>query len=267
MTTLAAHDIGYRYGPHRVLDGIDLALEHGQMVALIGPNGAGKTTLLRILAGLAVPETGEVRLGDRPIAEFEARTLARRLAYVPQGAPCHWPLAVETQVALGRLPHLAPWQRPADEDQIAIAKALAKADVSHLARRTMTSLSGGERARAILARALATGADILLADEPVAALDLAHQFRIMTLLERMSRDGALVVTVLHDLSLAARFCHRIVVLNQGQIAADGGPDQIFTVDLLARVYGIEADVRVVDGVGRVVLPRRALGTCDGVTRL
>jgi len=240
MTLLGASDVSVAFNGHRVVDRVDIAVARGELVGLIGPNGAGKTTLVRALAGLLAPTAGVVRFDGRPIAELPRRALARRLAYIAQGADCHWPLTVERVVALGRLPHLAPWQRPGDNDRRAISAALEAADMTAFADRRATSLSAGERARALLARALAVEPAALLADEPVAALDPGHQLDLMTLLRRRTRDGAAVVVVLHDLSLAARFCHRLVLMHRGRVLAEGAPEAVLTADTLAAAYGIEA---------------------------
>ncbi len=219
----------------RVLTDIGISVMPGQMVGLLGPNGAGKSTLIRAMAGLQ-PCHG-VFLEGRDIRSWSARDRARRIAYLPQGADMHWPMTVAQVVALGRLPH------GGRDDSAAIARAMDQADVAALAHRPVTSLSGGERARVLLARALAVDAPLLLADEPAAHLDPRHQLRLLSLLADLARDGRMVMTALHDLSLAQRFCHRVVVLSQGKIAADGPPAQVLTDDLLARVY----EIRVIRG--------------------
>jgi iron complex transport system ATP-binding protein len=240
MTLLAAKDVSVAFNGHAVVDRVTLSVAGGELVGLIGPNGAGKTTLIRALAGVLAPSRGAVTFDGRPLAAVPRRALARRLAYMAQGADCHWPLTVERVVALGRLPHLAPWQRPGEDDRRAIAEALDAADMRAFTDRRATSLSAGERARALLARALAVEPEALLADEPVAALDPGHQLDLMSLLLARARRGAAVVVVLHDLSLAARFCHRLVLLHEGRVLAEGTPEAVLTATTLARAYGIEA---------------------------
>lgn len=236
MVTITLTGVGATLGGRIVLRDVSATLAGGALVGVLGPNGAGKSTLVRALLGL-VPHDGEVRIdGDRP----SRAELARRLAYLPQGQTLHWPLTVERLVALGRLPHLGPFSRPTGEDHDAIDRAMARAGVTHLAARTATELSGGERARVLLARALAVEAPALVADEPLASLDPAHQIEVMELLRAETDAGRLVIAVLHDLNLAARFCDRVLVLAGGGVMADGAPGAVLTADLLARVYGISA---------------------------
>ena len=169
MTTMVARNIGVKIGGRAILDGVGISVEPGRVTGLIGPNGAGKTTLVRALAGLQEISGGEVMLDGEAAAKVPRAVFAQQVAYLPQGAEIHWPLTVERLVALGRLPHLTAFQRPADPDQAAILRAMKETDVTHLADRTVTTLSGGERGRVMIARALAGQPQVLLADEPVAA--------------------------------------------------------------------------------------------------
>lgn len=240
MTTLIARGICAELGRRRVLEGIDFQVSPGELVGLLGPNGAGKTTLLRVLANLQRPCLGQIRLDDEDIGNYPSRKLARLLAYLPQGRECHWPLAVEDVVALGRLPHRVPWAGVPADDRRRIEATMRYTDILHLRDRPITAVSGGERTRVLLARALAAEPKVLLADEPVAGLDPAHQLDVMHLLHCLATDGAAVVAVLHDLTLAARFCRRLVLLDQGCLVAEGTPEQVLTPENLARCYGIRA---------------------------
>jgi iron complex transport system ATP-binding protein len=239
VVTLTARGLGVVLGGRAVLHDVSACVEAGQFVGVLGPNGAGKSTLVKALLGL-VPASGSVEIDDRPIASLDRARIARQIAYLPQGQTLHWPLSVERLVALGRLPHLAPYSRIGAADREAIARAMQIAEVTHLAERTATALSGGERARVLLARALAVEAPALIADEPLASLDPAHQLHGMEILQGLARSARLVIAVLHDLNLAMRFCDRLLVLDAGRLAADGPPETVLTPDLLARVYGITA---------------------------
>ncbi|MFB0873597.1 MULTISPECIES: ABC transporter ATP-binding protein [unclassified Sphingobium] len=252
MVTIAAEGLSVRLGRHPAVTGIDLRLTPGQLVGIIGPNGAGKSTLMRALLGLARPTAGRVTIDGADIAKLDRRAVARAIAYLPQGQTLHWPLSAERLVALGRLPHLGPLSRLSSEDATAIDAALAQTDALNLKNRIATELSGGERARVLLARALAVGAPALIADEPLAALDPGHQIDVMTLLRDQARGGALVVTVLHDLNIAARWCDRLLLMDGGALVADGAPLDVLTHANLARVYGVTA--RIEEGGAPLVIP-------------
>ncbi|MEQ8936124.1 MAG: ABC transporter ATP-binding protein, partial [Amphiplicatus sp.] len=195
MTELRAQNLSVVFGDRPVLDGIGVSFGQGSLTGLIGANGAGKTTLLRALIGVQSSNAGSVTWDGRDIGALDPRRLAREIAYLPQGGVCHWPLSVERLVGLGRLPHQAPWQKPTREDRAAVEAALAETDVAAIRTRTATTLSGGERMRVMLARALATKPMMLLADEPVASLDPYHQLHVMTLLKGMAGRGAGIVVV------------------------------------------------------------------------
>jgi iron complex transport system ATP-binding protein len=236
---IKASDIAIRFGPTPLLQGVSFVVRPGEMAALIGPNGAGKTTLLRVLANLRAADAGAVHYDGRTAAEIGARELSRRIAYLPQDGEVHWPMPVESVVALGRLPHRKSFQSPDAADRAAIEHALVAADIVPLRSRTMGQVSGGERMRVLLARALAVEAPMLLADEPIAALDPLHQLQVMTLLRASTQQGRGVIVVLHDLALAARFCDRLILLARGGILVQGVPDQVLTDDRLREAYGVE----------------------------
>lgn len=242
MVSVTVADLSVDLGRRRVVDGVSVGFAQGELVGIIGPNGAGKSTLVRAMLGLARASGGRVDIDGRVVSQWQPRDLARKLAYLPQGQTLHWPLTVERLVALGRLPHLGPLSRIGESDRAAITEAMSRADVGHLAGRVATELSGGERARVMLARALAVGAQGLVVDEPLAALDPGHQIDVMELLAREARAGALVVTVLHDLTMAARYCDRLILMDQGRVVADGRPAAVLTAEALRQVYGISAMV-------------------------
>lgn len=245
MVSVATRALTVKLGRRAVVSGISVAMDGGQLIGILGPNGAGKSTFVRALLGL-LPHEGVVSIDGADRASLPGHEAARRIAYLPQGQVLHWPVTVERLVALGRLPHLAPLSRLGEADRAAIERAMARTDVAHLRARVATELSGGERARVLLARALAVEAPALIADEPLASLDPAHQIEGMELLRAEADAGALVIAVLHDLTLAARFCDRVLVMADGELKADGAPAAVLTPDLLAHVYGIAA--RYVDGL-------------------
>jgi iron complex transport system ATP-binding protein len=253
MVSLTISALDVDLGPRNVLLGIDARISQGTLVGIVGPNGAGKSTLARAIMGLIKPHAGQVLLDDVPVLHLSRSSLARRIAYLPQGQTVHWPLTVERLVSLGRLPHLAPFSRIDANDQAAIERAMERAEVAHLRDRPVTELSGGERARALIARALAVEAAALIADEPLAALDPGHQLQLMEMLKAEAAAGKLVIAVLHDLAMAARFCDRLILLHQGRLIADGEPSVVLTPDNLRNCYDIRAWIGTIEGQ-EVVLP-------------
>lgn len=236
-----------------VLDGIDLAFQAGQVTAIVGPNGAGKTTLLRHLAGLDAPSAGEVELRGQPLASLGSAIRAWSIAYLPQAASAYWPLRARDLVALGRLPHGADLSRPLKaQDAQAVQRALERVDGMRLSERPVDTLSQGERARVMMARALSTEAAVFLADEPVASLDPAYALETMTILRAEAARNACVIVVLHDLGLAARFADRIVVLANNKVAADGPPAVALAAGVIEAAYGVTFRHLTVDGIPQPV---------------
>lgn len=252
---LQAHGLGVRRGDRLVLDGVDLVLRAGEVVALVGPNGAGKSTLLGALTGDLSLATGGIELFGRPMQDWPTLELARRRAVLPQQVAVSFPFSVREIVGMGR----APWARTADcqlDDEL-IDRAIAAVDLEGFAGRSFTTLSGGERARAALARVLAQDTQVLLLDEPTAALDLRHQELVFELVGRHAARGGAVVAVVHDLGLAAAYAQRVVLLDRGQVVAAGRPEQVLTPEILGSVYRHDVEVlRHPHDGSLLVLPRR-----------
>ncbi|AVO43871.1 ABC transporter ATP-binding protein [Phreatobacter cathodiphilus] len=252
MTALSLDGVSVALGRRPVLRDVTLAVPAGTLVAVVGPNGAGKTSLLRALAGLA-PASGTMRLGGEDLARIAPMARARSIAYLPQRSEIAWDLGVRDAVTLGRLPHGDPFSGATAEDRRAVDAALDRLGLSSFAARPVTALSGGERARVTLARVLATGARLILADEPTAALDPAHQLAVLGLLREEAAAGRVVLAVLHDLALAARFADQVAVLHEGRLAAFGPPEEAFSDDVLRKVFGLAFTHATVDG-RRVPIP-------------
>ncbi|MBM7059485.1 ABC transporter ATP-binding protein [Pseudomonas sp. UL073] len=242
MSRLRLDGVGVELHGQRLLDGVSLQLEAGELLGLIGPNGAGKSSLLKAVAHL-LPYRGTIHLDDQDLAHLSPRQRAVRLAYLGQGDQSSWPLRLRDYVALGRLPHRGAWShgaRLSGADAAAVEQAIEQMALGALAARRFDQLSGGERARARLARALAVGSPLLLADEPVAALDPFHQLNVMELLRRQCAQGRSALVVLHDLTLASRFCDRVLLLDQGRMVDCGSPRQVLTPRHLQQVYKVQA---------------------------
>ena len=236
-----------------VLDAVSCQLRPGTLTGIVGPNGAGKSTLLQALAGLLPVADGRVALDGTPIAAVERQSLARAIAYLPQERRVHWPLPVRDIVALGRLPHRRTPAGESGADHAAIHAALATMDLVGLADRTADHLSGGELGRALIARALAQKAPVILADEPAAGLDPGHALALFGVFRRLAEDGHTIAVALHDLSMAARFCHEIVVLGDGRVAAAGPATQVLTHAHLEPVFGVRFVMGRIESLP-VVLP-------------
>lgn len=237
---LVFDDIRVGYGKRVALHAVTASIAAGAVTGLVGPNGAGKTTLLRAALGLCPVSRGGVRVLGRPLADWPREELARTIAYLPQSAEAHWPVSARRLVALGRIPHRVPLVPLSAEDGAGVDEALERCDATPFAERRMDELSSGERARVLLARALATRAAILLVDEPAAHLDPAHQLRLMELLREEAARGVAVVVTLHDLALAARYCDDVIVLKEGEVLAHGKPDETLSDAILGEAFRIRA---------------------------
>lgn len=255
---LSVANVAVEIGGRRILNDCSLGAKAGEFLVLAGPNGAGKSTFLRTIAGLQAC-SGSVKLAGDELAATGASVRVRRVSYLPQGGAVHWPMAVRDVVALGRMPFGARLQRLTMEDSAAIDKAIADCDIAEFANQPVTELSGGELSRVLLARALATQSPILLLDEPAASLDPAHASAVMRLLRDIADRGHLVLAVSHDIVQAARFATRIVLMNNGAIAADGPPSELFASGAIERIFGMRFRHSIIEGEDVIaMLPPRGL---------
>ncbi len=230
--------IDFAYGRAMVLQDLSFGIESGEVLIGIGPNGSGKTTLMKVMAGILRPQKGSRTLLGRPFSKYRRRELARNIAYVPQMIGGNPPFTVREMVLMGRSPYLGMLGVEGPTDQALADQAMTFTGVDHLQDRHLDQLSGGERQRVHIARAICQEPRVILLDEPTAALDLAHQIRIMDLMARLAREkGVAVFMVLHDINLAAMYAGRVLLLDKGRIMSLGAPDQVLTGDSLERVYG------------------------------
>ncbi|MBS1817070.1 MAG: ABC transporter ATP-binding protein [Acidobacteria bacterium] len=255
---LEVRDLAFAYGRgaarRGVLSDVFLDVERGSVVGLLGPNGSGKTTLLRIVAGVLEPAAGTVRLDGRPLATLSRRQLATRVAVVPQETRATFDFSVLEMVLMGRYPHLGPFELEGADDMEIARRALDDTGTLPLEQRSFATLSGGEKQRVVIAAALAQASDLLLLDEPTAALDLRYQFEIMSVLQRLNATrGTTIIVSTHDMNLAAALCQRLVLLKQGQVLAAGRTEDVLTPENLRALYDVDADVRFHDRAGHLTV--------------
>ena len=264
---LRADNVTFGYGSGKkgqtplVLDGVSLTIPAGGLVGILGPNGSGKTTLLRLLSGTLRPSTGRVWLDDRAVDALSRRDLARQIAVVPQETHLSFDYSVMEMVLMGRHPHLGLFEVEGPADLALARDAMAATGTAHLEARQFDTLSGGEKQRVVIAAALAQAASLLLLDEPTASLDLGYQLEVAGLLHRLNEDrGVTLVVSTHDLNLAASLCRDLILLHRGRVLAAGPLEDVLTSDHIQTLYGVEADVRVHDETGHVmVVPLRRRG--------
>jgi len=252
---LECRQLTFAYSKAIILRNVSLALGHSEIFGLVGPNGAGKSTLLRVLAGILTPAQGEVLVHGRPTRTLPRPILAQELAFVPQRTSPAFAFTVREMVLMGRHPYAGLSLFESEEDLECAQKAMEEVGVAHLADKPFDTLSGGEQQLVVLARALAQGTSILLLDEPISFLDLRHQWEVLRLLETRAAAGQTILATFHDLNLAARWCHRVGILSQGELRAVGTPQNVFTTARLREVYGVAVEVvQAPDGRLRVELP-------------
>ena len=242
MSLLNASGIDYSIDRIAILNAVDFRLEAGELVGLIGPNGAGKSSLLRLLAGVEVPDRGDISLDGEALSRISPQQRARSLGYLVQGAQAYWPFSVEKVVGLGRIPYQKWWRQSNAEDESKITRAMQMTETLAYRNRIVTTLSGGEQTLVMLARIFATENRVILADEPVAALDPYHQLHVMEILRQHASEQRAAVVVLHDLSLAARYCDRLYLLSHGKLDSSGSVAEVLTRENIARVYGVDSQI-------------------------
>jgi iron complex transport system ATP-binding protein len=261
---IAVRNLHHAFDGRAVLQDVAFEVEAGRFFIIIGPNGSGKTTLLKLLVGLLHLKSGRIELLSRDIRRYSARSLACRIAYVPQNVPVEFPFSVTQVVLMGRAPHLGLLGFEGEADLAMARDAMAITGVDHLAHRRLDQLSGGERQRVFIARAICQQPRILLLDEPTAALDLSYQVRLMDLMERLKNEQQVtIVMVSHDLNMAAMYADRLLLLSKGRVARQGTPGQVIDFALLEEVYGctLVVDESPLGKYPRVhLVPERYLGS-------
>lgn len=253
---LVVDDCSFSYSSQLVLDQISMQISKGEVVSIVGPNGSGKSTLLRCICRVLQPKGGVVYLNNQDVAHLKPRELARLLGYVPQSGAEVFPLTVYEAVLLGRKPYLSWGVGPKDRE--IVDRILRFMKIDEFALKYINEMSGGEKQRVLIARALAQEPEVLLLDEPTSNLDIKHQLEVLGLLQKFAREGGMtVIMVLHDLNLASRFSEKLVLISEGKVFASGPPAAVLNPANISAVYGVEADVDQ-NGLGIQVLPLRSL---------
>jgi len=250
------HDLRFAYGETPVLNGVSTEVQFGDFVALVGPNGAGKSTLLKILAGLNRSYKGSVLFDGQPLMKMASSGLARRVAFVPQETHVAFPFTVSQMVLMGRAPHRSAGLLDSGIDLDRAEGVMRLTETLNLAKKPFTHLSGGERQRVVLASALAQDPEVLLLDEPTVYLDLKHQIHFYDIVERLSiEQGMTIISVTHDVNLAARYARRMMTMRDGLIAADGAPESVLTPEHLHEIFEVTVAVhKRSDGRGSYIIP-------------
>lgn len=249
--TLEVRDLKFQYKDHLVLDGIDLPIIEGEVIGILGPNGCGKTTLLKNLNKNLSPCGGCVLLNDEDMANLTKKEIAREIAVVPQTNEVHFAFTVRDMVAMGRMPFQGMMSGASSEDERIVDEAIERTGLSKYVDRHINTMSGGERQRVIIARAIAQTPKILLMDEPTLHLDISMQFDALNLVHKLSKEtGLTVVIVSHDLAMVARYCDRIVMIHDHKIHAIGRPEQVLTEENMRTVFNVDAELFFDKKIGR-----------------
>nr|MDO8079758.1 ABC transporter ATP-binding protein [Candidatus Freyarchaeota archaeon] len=251
---IRVEDLVYTYNSVKALDGLTFEINRGEFVGLVGPNGSGKTTLLKCLSKLYTPQEGSIQLDGHNLRKLSQSEGAKIYAVVPSEFPMDMNISITDTVLLGRYPYLEGlwWEKERDE-KIAL-NAMEKLNVSDFGNRKLGELSSGEKQRALIAKAIAQEAKVLLIDEPVAHLDLGYQMEIMEMLRSLSEDGVTILAAMHELNLAVKYCDKLIVLDKGKVVACGKPEDIVTQKLIEDVYGVKAIIQNIPNVGLVIIP-------------
>ncbi|MGR5193406.1 Fe(3+) dicitrate ABC transporter ATP-binding protein FecE [Vibrio rotiferianus] len=239
---LETQHLSVAYGKHTIIPNLSVSIPKGKITALIGPNGCGKSTLLKTLVRINKPVSGEVMFEGKPLSSYGDKVLARSLSLLPQILVSPEGITVRKLVEYGRSPYVSHWGKLGKEDQVIVEQAMHDTGVFEFADQPVESLSGGQRQRAWIAMVMAQDTEVVMLDEPTTYLDMSHQVELMKLMQQMNSKGKTVVVVLHDLNQACRYCDHLVVLEKGQLVAQGTPDEVFTETLLKRVFDLKARV-------------------------
>jgi len=249
---MTLEDISFTYETSPVLKDLSVSVQEQDFIGLIGPNGSGKSTLLKIMGAILKPDSGSIKFKESPVPKINKKLFAQSVSWIPQDHPMVFPFKVSEIVLMGRHPYLSPLSFESEEDFEITRRAMETTMTSQFADRYFNEISGGEKQRVMIASALAQKPEMMLLDEPTAALDLKYQIQILNILKNLNTEHNMtLIMAMHDLNLAASFCNRLILLDKGQIVRDGTPEQVLEKNILEQVYGIEIDLDAKDGNIRV----------------
>ncbi len=255
-------ELDFYFGEDKILHGLDFDIPEGSLVSILGPNGSGKTTLLKNICRILRPKAGTILLDGRDIETLTQKHLAKKMAVVPQGHEISFDFNVHDVVLMGRYPYQRPFRSESGLDFEIVEWAMNETETWHLRDRSINQISGGERQRVIIARALAQGPQVLLLDEPISQLDIKHQMNILELCKRLNASqGITIVMTLHDINLAGRYSDTIILMNKGVIEAIDVPEQVLTRENIKKVYGIDVKLLYGDGPIPYIVPMGGGSTC------
>lgn len=243
MSILRSNQVSLQLGNKQILNDVSLTAHRGDFIGLIGPNGSGKSTWLRAICGLLPYDKGSVEIKGKSIKKYDTKEIAKMIGYVPQDTSLDFDFLVKDIVLMGRHAHIPRFGLESAKDFEIAEQALMTTNISHLANRYVNQLSGGQRQMVFIAKALAQQTDILILDEPTSALDINRQLQVLQLVKQLTEEGVTVVTAIHDLNLAARFCNKLVLLAEGNVLAAGHPETVLTADHMLKSYEVEASIR------------------------
>lgn len=258
---IKVQDLEFYYGNKKILDNISFEVESGEILGILGPNGSGKTTLLNVLNGVLKKKNGDIFIKNKKIEDYSRKELAKIMAILPQDMSPSFDFTVYEIVSMGRYPHLGLLDSFSEKDEKMIENAMEITDVLKFKNKSIREISGGERQRVFIARAIAQEPEIILLDEPTSNLDLKYQIEILDIIEKMRKEGKTIIISMHDVNLAIKYCSRLALLSSGKIYAIGKPDEIIDEKSISEVYGIEGKI-IRNGNNRIVfvLPEKFNGS-------
>lgn len=246
-------NLNFARNGRNIINDVSLSVSHGELIGIIGPNGAGKTTLLKLALGLLKPDSGEIFIEDKIITDYSLKELYKKIAFVPQENRLDFPMTVLETVLLGRIPHLGRFHLEKDRDYVIAVSALEAADIGNFSNRFVNQLSVGEKQLVSIAKALAQETSFIFLDEPTSSLDISHTIKIMEILKGLTNSGKTIISVIHDLNNASRYCDKVVVIDGGEIRGFGGIEEVFTSEIIQESFSVNVNIQKSSRTGSIII--------------